>query len=130
MAHDFGDLVTNSDELPAEQFEWGVIQWLCNDRLSPGAAQTLGVCHIFPGKSNPLHYHPNCEELLYVLSGQGRHSLDDEVVELRSGMMIRVPAGVRHNLVNTGWQPLACLISFSSGKRETVFLEEMAAQQP
>jgi len=120
---DISRLLTNIDDLPAEQFEWGAIKWLCNSRLSPGAAQTLGICHILPGRHNPLHYHPNCEELLYVLAGQGRHTLDDQAVELRAGTMIRVPTGVRHNLTNTGWEPLTCLISFSSGERETVFLE-------
>jgi mannose-6-phosphate isomerase-like protein (cupin superfamily) len=116
-------LLTNIADLPADQFDWGAIKWLCNNRVSPGAVQTLGICHILPGRSNPLHYHPNCEELLYMLAGQGRHTLNDEVVDLRAGMTIRVPAGVRHNLTNTGWEPLACLVCFSSGERETVFLE-------
>jgi quercetin dioxygenase-like cupin family protein len=120
---DVSQLLTNIDELPADQFGWGAIKWLCNARLSPGSAQTLGICHILPGQGNPAHYHPNCEELLYVLSGQGVHSVEEQVVELRAGSMIRIPIGVRHNLQNTGWEPLVCLISFSSGERETVFLE-------
>jgi quercetin dioxygenase-like cupin family protein len=120
---DIGPLITTSHELPAEKFEWGAIKWLCNGKLSPGAEQTLGVCHILPGQRNPLHYHPNCEELLYVLAGEGRHRLDDDVVELRAGMTIRIPVGVRHNLENTGWEPLVTLITFSSGDRQTVFLE-------
>ena len=120
---DLRALVTDIHELPAETFDWGAIKWLCNGKLSPGAAQTLGLCHILPGQRNPLHYHPNCEELLYVLAGQGRHRLDDEVVELRAGMTIRIPVGVRHNFENTGWEPLVSLITFSSGDRQTVFLE-------
>jgi mannose-6-phosphate isomerase-like protein (cupin superfamily) len=120
---DTESLVTDSAVLPAETFAWGAIKWLYNGRLSPGAEQTLGVCHILPGKRNPLHFHPNCEELLYVLAGQGRHRLDDELVELRVGMTIRIPVGVKHNLENTGWEPLACVITFSSGDRQTVFLE-------
>jgi quercetin dioxygenase-like cupin family protein len=120
---DHQPLVTNIHELPAETFEWGAIKWLCNSKLSPNAAQTLGLRHILPGQRNPLHYHPNCEELLYVLAGQGRHRLDDEVVELRTGMTIRIPIGVRHNFENTGWEPLVSLITFSSGDRQTVFLE-------
>jgi quercetin dioxygenase-like cupin family protein len=115
---------TNSDELPQEEFEWGTLQWLCNARLSPGAEQTLGICHIFPGRRNPLHYHSNCEETLYVLAGQGRHSYDGAMLELRPGSTIRVPANVRHNLENTGSETIVCLIAFSSGQRETIFLEE------
>lgn len=117
------EVVTHIDDLPPETFEWGSIKWLCNARLSPGAAQTLGICHILPGQRNPVHYHPNCEEILYVLSGCGQHSLDGGLIAVKTGTTIRIPAGVKHNLQNTGWEPITCLISFSSGTRETVFLE-------
>jgi mannose-6-phosphate isomerase-like protein (cupin superfamily) len=115
--------ITRRDDLPVETFGWGTLQWLCNGKLIPGATQTLGWCEIAPGRRNPVHYHPNCEEVLYMLSGVGRHHLDDEFVELRAGMTIRIPANVRHNLENTGSEPIECLIAFSSGDRQTVFLE-------
>jgi quercetin dioxygenase-like cupin family protein len=115
--------VVNSEEVPVEQFEWGTLQWLCNARLSPGAEQTLGICRLLPGRRNPLHYHPNCEEVLHMLAGQGRHSYDGLFVDLRPGDTMRVPAHVRHNLENIGTETIVCLIAFSSGNRETVFLE-------
>lgn len=105
----FSTLVSDAHLLPTETFEWGSIQWLLNGKLSPGAAQTLGICRILPGQGNPLHYHPNCEELLYMLTGTGRHSLGGAWIDLKPGMAIRVPTGVRHNLVNTGAEPLTCL---------------------
>jgi quercetin dioxygenase-like cupin family protein len=120
---DLKQCVTDSDYLPEQTFDWGSITWFSDDTLSPGAAQTLGICHILPGQQNPLHYHPNCEEVLHMLAGEGRHRFDDEAVELRPGSTIRIPIGVRHNLVNTGSETLTCLISFSSGKRESVFLD-------
>jgi mannose-6-phosphate isomerase-like protein (cupin superfamily) len=117
------NLVTRLENLTGEPFDCGSLIWLCNDRLSPGALQTLGLSTILPGKQNPLHYHPNCEELLYVLSGCGRHRIGEEFVEVRPGTTVRIPAGVIHNLVNTGSETLTCLISFSSGDRQTVFLD-------
>ncbi len=110
-------------DLPEESFDWGTLKWLANDRLSPGAAQTLGICHISPGHKNPVHYHPNCEEMLYMLAGHGQHSYNGQLVSLSPGSTMRVPSGVQHNLHNTGPDPIICLISFSSGRRETVFLE-------
>jgi quercetin dioxygenase-like cupin family protein len=120
---DVASLVTSAAELPSETFPWGALQWLCNAELQPGAAQTVGICRIHPGQRNPVHYHPNCEEVLYLLAGSGEHSLDGEVVVLKAGAVVRIPAGVRHNLANTGDEPIVCLICFSSGRRETVFLE-------
>jgi mannose-6-phosphate isomerase-like protein (cupin superfamily) len=115
--------VASEGQMPAESFEWGTLKWLCNDRLSPGAEQTVGICNIHPGKRNPLHYHPNCEEVLFMISGKGMHGYDGARIPLAAGSTMRVPAGVKHNLENTGSEAIVCLISFSSGRRETVFLE-------
>lgn len=117
------NFLTHASDLPTEAFPWGQLQWLCNARLLPGAAQTLGLCTLHPGQGNPLHYHPNCEELLLVLEGSGRHLIGGEWVELKEGTTIRVPIGMRHQLINTGPGPLRCVIAFSSGERETVFVE-------
>ena len=119
--------VVQNENLEIESFEWGTLRWLCNDALSPGAQQTLGICHIRPGCQNPVHYHPNCEEVLYVQSGTGIHSFNGEMVPLKAGSTMRIPAGVRHNLHNTGSEPIVCLIAFSSGRRETVFVDQPAA---
>ena len=116
--------VTDAARLPVEQNAWGTLQWVCSEKLMPGAAQTVGFATILPGKRNPLHYHPNCEEVLYVLAGQGVHSYEGRTILLTTGMTIRIPAKVKHNLVNTGTEPLRALVSFSSGDRRTVFLEE------
>jgi mannose-6-phosphate isomerase-like protein (cupin superfamily) len=88
----------------------------------PGSEQTLGLATILPGKQNPVHYHPNCEEVLYVISGEGVRRYDDGTVQLKAGMTIRIPAKIKHNLVNTGTEPLRTLVSFSSGDRQTVWV--------
>jgi len=115
--------VTETEELEEQTFDWGTLKWVCNDELSPGAAQTIGLCQIFPGRKNPVHYHPNCEEVLHMLAGAGTHSFNGEQLKISAGATIRIPAGVKHNLANTGSSAITCLISFSSGRRETVFLE-------
>ena len=91
--------------------------------VQPGAAQTLGICHLFAGKSNPLHYHPNCEEILFVQQGNGKHLLDHEWVAVRPGSVVRIPANMKHKLVNEGADTMITFIAFSSGDRQTVFLE-------
>ncbi len=120
--------ITDAAQLPVEQSAWGTLQWVCNEKLMPGSAQTVGLATILPGKHNPVHYHPNCEEVLYVISGEGLQSYDGRTVPLRAGMTIRIPANVKHNMVNTGKETLRTLVSFSSGDRKTVFLEEPPAK--
>jgi quercetin dioxygenase-like cupin family protein len=105
------------------EFPWGSINWLCNQELDSDALQTLGMVFINPGQNNPLHMHPNCEELLVVLSGECDHSLDGQWHHLEPGSMIRIPAGVKHNAVNRGWEPVKMLICYSSPDRQTEFFE-------
>jgi quercetin dioxygenase-like cupin family protein len=123
MSNHSGTVVRRGDAA-VESFDWGTLQWLVNGRLAPGCEQTFGVSRIGPGQKNPLHYHPNCEEILYVASGQCDHSLDGRVEPLATGDAIVIPRGVRHNLVNTGPGDVVCIISFSSPDRQTVFLED------
>jgi mannose-6-phosphate isomerase-like protein (cupin superfamily) len=120
--------VTDAAQLPVERNDWGTLQWVCNGKLLPGAEQTVGLATILPGKQNPVHYHPNCEEVLYVISGQGLQSCDGRTVELKSGMTIRIPAKVKHNLTNTGKEPLRTVVSFSSGDRQTVWIGQPPAK--
>lgn len=120
---DLSPFVFHDSQIATEEFEWGTLRWLCNQNLSPGAEQTVGICHIWPGQQNPLHFHPNCEEVLLILQGVGQHRFNEQSVELRRGSVIRIPAGIHHNLANTGDETLICVITFSNGDRQTVFLE-------
>ena len=116
--------VTHLDQTETETFPWGTLNWLMGQGLDPGAAQTFGLVEIAPGAQNPPHYHPNCEELLYVLSGTCTHTYGEDSYELKPGDLIRVPANVVHHAVNNGNEPLRAVISFSSGDRQTVFLDQ------
>lgn len=117
-------LLTQTERLPIQSFDWGTLQWLCNGEIMPGTTQTFGICHLHSAKSNPLHYHPNCEEILHVLQGHGKHLLDDDWVTVRPGTTVRIPIGMKHQLVNKGAEPLVTIIVFSSAERQTIFLED------
>ena len=101
------------------QMSWGHLAWLVGAAQMPEAEQTLGVVTIQPGKRNPLHSHPNCEELLYVVSGECEHKLGDEFFHLASGMVIRIPRGVNHWAKCTSAEPLVAVVSFSAPDRRT-----------
>ena len=116
-------LTIHTNDLEIQTFDWGTLQWLASDAVLPGSIQTLGICHMFAGKANPLHYHPNCEEILYVQQGTGKHLLDQEWVPVRPGSVVRIPIGMKHKLINEGADTMITIIAFSSGDRQTVFLE-------
>ena len=99
------------------------IKWLFSGKTAPDAAQTLGYVVIEPGQKNPLHAHPNCEEVLYLISGELDHSLEDAIYRLRPGDSIRVPAGVKHDAKSVGTEPAAMVVCYSVPNREMVAYE-------
>jgi oxalate decarboxylase/phosphoglucose isomerase-like protein (cupin superfamily) len=58
-----------------------------------------------------------------VQHGAGKHLLGEEWVPVRAGSVVRIPAMMKHQLVNEGTDTMITIIAFSSGDRQTVFLE-------
>lgn len=111
-------IVIDSKEVAVEEFPWGEIRWLWNSKINPNAKQTFGVVRINPGEKNMAHIHSNCEELLYVVSGECEHGVGDEVYHLKEGMLINIPADVEHYAINTGDEPFEAVICYSSAERQ------------
>ncbi len=105
-----------------QDFDWGRLTIFTGGSVQKSET-TVGICLINPGRSNPLHYHPNCEETLYVLSGRCAHRYGEGIVTLEPGQTILVPRYVVHNAAAIGDDPLKLMIIFSSGEREAIFLE-------
>ena len=115
--------VIAADSANVAVMDWGQISWMVGAEEMPGAEQTFGVVTIQPGRRNPLHLHPNCEELLYVMAGTCDHRLGDELYQLRRGDVIRIPRGVQHGAQCTSAEPLVAVISCSSADRQDETLE-------
>ncbi|GLQ53355.1 cupin domain-containing protein [Devosia nitrariae] len=103
-----------------EKTSWGQLTWKITGQAMPGAEMTFGTCEIKPGERNALHSHPDCEEILYVVSGTCEHKLGDAIYEMQPGDAIRIPRNVRHWARCTSAEPLLALIIFSSGQRTAV----------
>ncbi len=110
------------DRVEEVKYPWGWIHWLMSSKLDPGAAQTFGVVEIRAGQKNTLHMHPNCEEILYVLSGSCEHRVGDKKVVLKPGDVVRIPPRTPHQATVIGNEPLRAVISYSSGDRQVVDL--------
>ena len=62
---------------PVQSFDWGVIKWFVTPDDTEGANLTFGEVVLLPGKGHDRHNHPESEEILYVLAGEGEQMLDD-----------------------------------------------------
>src|SRR5688500_3151734 len=87
-------------------FDWGMVKWFVSPSIN-NAALTFGEVIVMPGGGHDRHNHPDAEEVLYVLSGQGEQMLDDgEPLTVAAGDVIYIPTGIYHSTFNTGWEPL------------------------
>jgi len=98
---------------------WGELRWLVSRKLGNSTTMTFGRVTIPAGVANPRHRHPNCDEILHLLSGRIEHSLGDQRFTMEPGDTISIPAGVWHNARAFGDRDAEMVISFSSADRET-----------
>ena len=118
------NLVQSFDQVEEQKHSWGWIRWLMNAQLDPQAKMTFGVVEIHAGQSNPAHVHPNCEEVLYVLSGSCEHMIGGRTVKLSAGDVIRIPEGVPHAARTSDKESMKAVIAYDSGNRQFVVVGE------
>lgn len=110
-------------EVEAQEFDWGWIRWTMNAEHDPNATMTFGVVYLKPHQTNPLHMHPNADEILHVLKGSCEHRMGDRWVKMGPGDTIRIPKGVAHN-ARTLDQPCRVVAVYDTGKRQFVEVEK------
>jgi uncharacterized cupin superfamily protein len=108
-------LIRNCADVPQEQELRDPLYNSTGARLAPGtAARKLGasVTTIAPGKrSCPYHFHHADEEMFIVLDGSGTLRVAGEMLPLRQGDVVFIPAGPAypHQILNTSDRPLTYL---------------------
>ena len=98
---------------------WGELTWLASAALGNSDEMTVGRCLIKAGQQNPIHSHPNCEEVLVLLQGRIAHTIENgEQIEMAPGDTITIPAGLPHCARNLGDEDAVMMIAFSSAQRQ------------
>jgi len=111
-------VIRNGDiDAGSECKDWGSLSWFASKSLSGLAGLTAGRVVIRKGKSNPRHAHPNCSEVLYLLSGELDHTADDETIKLKPGDALLIPPGVLHNALSAGDVDAEMIVMYDSGER-------------
>ena len=96
-------------ELPGRSMRW----LASGDALG---AESLSVCLIrVPAGStvNPAHSHPQGEEFIYILRGEGRVLVDGRLAEVRAGTGVLFPKDAVHMLQNNGSEEMKVICFFA-----------------
>jgi quercetin dioxygenase-like cupin family protein len=76
---------------------------------------------IAPGDGPPEHTHAAEDESWYVVAGELRFKLGDEIASAPAGSFVFVPRGVPHAFVNAGAEPARILVMFTPAGMERFF---------
>ena len=72
-------------------------------RLFEGDKSMSSVRRMAPGEAGKAHFHPEADEWLICLEGEGQYYLDQsESTPIRAGQIGFAPAGAIHGVKNTG----------------------------
>ncbi len=87
--------------------------------------QSLAEARLPVGATTTPHYHPQTEEIYYILEGTGCMRIGDEAKDVAVGDAIAIPPGETHQIENTGDKTLVFLCCCAPGYEhaDTVLVE-------
>lgn len=113
--------VAYADDVETLSFDWGDVNILSCPDWAGGESMTFGTVVLQPGNGHERHNHPEADEILFILSGEGEQMLDDrEPVTVRPGAMVYIPRGVYHSTMNHGSEPLRFAVVYAPAGPENV----------
>lgn len=103
------DVINLADAPPFTTKDGSEIRELLAHRNSAIRNQSLAEARIPSGEATAAHYHPQAEEIYYLLEGRGRMQIEDEIREVGPGDAIAIPPGQRHQITTISAEPLRFL---------------------
>ncbi len=98
-------------------FEWGEITWIASAGAGNAEQMTFGRVVIRAGRSNPTHWHPDCEEVLHLLAGRLEHEAGDETYLMAPGDTLVIRPGARHRARSVGSEDAVMLVAYPTPDR-------------
>lgn len=83
-------------------------------RRSQRTHDPVEMLTLLPGGSTQLHTHPDIEESIYVLCGEGRARWDDEEIRIGPGSALCYPPGIVRKMTNDADVPLTYICHAAS----------------
>jgi quercetin dioxygenase-like cupin family protein len=104
----------HEDEVEGLDLPGRNLRWLVNAESLGANHMSVCVIKVAAGdKVRPAHSHPNGEESIYIISGEGRVLVDGEVSPVRAGTIVLFPQGKVHMLQNTGPSEMKVICFFA-----------------
>jgi oxalate decarboxylase/phosphoglucose isomerase-like protein (cupin superfamily) len=105
------------EDVETQVFDWGRLSWLSEPRVTAAERFSAGLVVLEPGKGHVRHNHPYSEEILYVIEGKGRQTVELPAGKLEKeigpGELVHIPTAIYHSTVNTGKGPMKLIAIYA-----------------
>ena len=120
------DIIQRESSKPFKTKDGSIIRELLAHRNSSIRKQSLAEATVPVGIKTVAHFHPQTEEIYYVLAGSGTMYLSGESRQVNVGDAIAIPPGAIHWIENSGAVDLVFLCCCAPGYEhsDTVIVEE------
>lgn len=108
-----------------QRFEWGWVEWFEEsiDTLN------IGISHLNPGVCQRPHVHYENEQCIYVLEGNGKHSINKDEKVVTKGNSIYLPFNCIHATCNLSNNPLIELVISSPRRYKNFKIKEFSVNR-
>ena len=121
--------VTRADDVDTLAFDWGKIYMLSEARVTGAQSFSFGLVELTAGQGHVRHNHPDADEVIYFLSGEGEQMLDDkDTVPVKAGDCIWIPKGVYHSTVNRGEDAMRLIVVYAPAGAEQALRDDPAVE--
>lgn len=100
-----------------DSHDWGHLNIFADHASMELEGVTIGRVRINRGRSNPLHIHDNCDEVIILLEGELEQMVGDESVHMKPGDVLVVPTGIPHRATSAGEVDADMVIVYNNGDR-------------
>jgi len=106
--------IVHESQVPETAVPGRFLRWIADGKSLQPQFLSCCVMRVSPGQTvNPAHSHPDGEELIYVISGEGKVLVDGEVKPLSPGTTVLFPKGSVHMVRNSGSMEMKVICFFA-----------------
>ena len=96
-----------------QYFDWGTITWLHDPAVNEHSNMMIAHVTFLPKKTQGKHMHTGEEQMLYTISGEGEHWVNDQYYPLLAGTFYHIPPYCEHDIVNSSDKPMEMIIVYN-----------------
>ena len=109
------------DNFKVEKFDFpGIVHQTIAGRKQSAKTMEVWIQTAELNTETQLHYH-DCEEILIVLRGSGKATMDGEILDFGPNTTLIIPPNVIHQMKNTGKEKMIVIAVLASVTPKTYF---------